>query len=562
MLGSKHLQVAVDHRSSAGRRPNNEDFAGAVTPEGDVLDAKGVLCAVADGVGGHARGEDASHHAVRSLLVDYYATPDTWSSEDALQTVIAAINRWLLGESRRTRERAGMATTLTVLLLRGRRYTLAHVGDSRAYLLRQGQLTQLTEDHTWPHPEFNNVLKRAVGLDESVQIDFSEGDLEPNDQFLLVTDGVWGTLSDDTLAQALSSGSSLEDLLERALKAGSEDNVTALSVKVVQLGGETLRDQLLANQARPVPPKLQVGDMIDGMRVDEVIHRSRVTLLYRVTRPGENGPEQLVMKTLRFDAADDESIRALIYEEWLTRRVIGPGFPEIRQHPGRQFLYYLMEWCEGETLKQRLERGHRFDPVEVTDLGIHLLKGIAKLHRLKIIHRDIKPDNLHRSKSGQLRILDLGVAASDNESFKEINNPGTPSYMAPELFHGGRAHESSDLYAVAVTLYQLLTRRYPFGEIEPFQKPVFTVATPPTRYRPEIPEWLENILLKGLAVRPEERFETAEEFLLALEYGAHRPLASPRKIPLLQRRPNLVMGTLLLISLFINVVLLIRLALH
>jgi protein phosphatase len=173
-----------------------------------------------------------------------------------------------------------------------------------------------------------------------------------------------------------------------------------------------------------------------------------------------------------------------------------------------------------------------------------------------IVHRDVKPDNVHLGQDGTLRILDLGVAASDGVDLQEINNPGTPSYMAPELFAGQPASPQSDLYAAGVTLYELLTRKYPYGEVEPFQRPKFGEPVTPLRYRPDLPQWLEAVILKAVAREPQERFETAEEFLLALERGANRPLALPRRMPLLQRDPQLALKLLAVASLALNILLL------
>ena len=94
-------------------------------------------------------------------------------------------------------------------------------------------------------------------------------------------------------------------------------------------------------------------------------------------------------------------------------------------------------------------------------------------------------------------------------------------------------------------LYHLLTRKYPYGEIEPFQRPKFGDPVAPTRYRPEIPGWLESVLLKAVAKDPAKRFETAEEFIVALERGAQRPLARPQATPLALRNPVLDLGVLL-----------------
>jgi len=134
--------------------------------------------------------------------------------------------------------------------------------------------------------------------------------------------------------------------------------------------------------------------------------------------------------------------------------------------------------------------------------------------------------------------------------------------MAPELFAGTKAGESSDLYACGVTLYELLTHKYPYGEVEPFQRPRFGEPAPPTRHRPDTPAWLETVLLKACARDPKDRFETADEFLLALEHGAHRPLSTPRRTPLVARNPGLALKIVAGISLAINLVLLFLLSRH
>jgi protein phosphatase len=152
------------------------------------------------------------------------------------------------------------------------------------------------------------------------------------------------------------------------------------------------------------------------------------------------------------------------------------------------------------------------------------------------VHRDIKPDNLHQATDQRLRILDLGVALNSVTASAEVTqNPGTPSFMAPELFDGAPATVQSDIHAAGVTLYYLLTRKYPHGEIEPFQHPKFGEPISPTRYRPDIPYWLENIILKAIARDLKVRFETAEEMLLALEHGELKPILAPARTPLIAR---------------------------
>ncbi|HZP93639.1 MAG TPA: PP2C family serine/threonine-protein phosphatase, partial [Burkholderiales bacterium] len=193
------LRVRVGHASVVGARQANEDFFGVVTPDGSELAAKGILAAVADGVSGGSGGRQAAEHVVRSLLADYYATPDTWEVPLAIERVLSAANRWLLAQG----APSGMASTLSALLLRGTRYYLAHVGDTRVYRLSGDECAQLTQDHVWDRPGMQHVLKRAVGLDRHLAIDFADGELRADDAFLLCSDGVWQPLGQKRVHELL-----------------------------------------------------------------------------------------------------------------------------------------------------------------------------------------------------------------------------------------------------------------------------------------------------------------------------------------------------------------------
>ena len=555
------LQVAVGYSSLTGPRERNEDYCGVATPEGAELDNKGIIAAVADGIGGHKGGREAAEYTVRGLLSDYFATPDTWGVPRAIETVTTALNRWVIAEGSRNAELSGMATTLSVLVLRGRRFHAAHIGDSRIYRLSEGRLQQLTVDHIWEHPELNNVLSRAIGLDPRVLMDFFDGELALDDRFLLVSDGVWGVLPDALITQVLldhpEPQAAAAALASLALAHGGHDNATAVIVDVLELPPAGLRDSLESAASLPLPHRLKAGHEIDGLIVEEVLHDSRETLLYRVRNPRND--QQLVLKTLQPGmAGDQDACAALLMEEWRAKRVVSPNFPQIVPAEHRSCLYYLMTWHAGATLQARLDADQHFPVGEAVRLGCALLKAVGALHRLDIVHRDIKTDNIHLGQDGVLRVLDLGVAVSlaERKPGDPIGQAGTPSYMAPELFDDPVPLPGHDLYAAGVALYHLLTRKYPYGEIEPFQTPKFGEAVRPTRWRPEIPGWLENILLKAVAREAKDRFETAEEFLLALERGATRPIAAPARQPLAQRNPLQMWKIVAAASIALNFVLL------
>ena len=555
------LKFEIGQSSLTGPRERNEDYVGIVMPVSEQLSVKGALIVVADGVSGNAGGGEAAEMTVRTVSADYYATPDTWQPHTALDKVLTAANRWVLSQANANRDMAGMATTLSLLILRGQRYYSAHVGDTRIYLLRDGILKQITTDHVWDRPDMRHVLKRAIGLDAHLTADFGEGNLQIGDVFALLSDGVWDSLGEQLIHTGLLKFDTpklvAEHLTTAALKKGSLDNSTAVVVKVTDIGRESLSDLIAGGKHLSVPPKLVIGEVIDGFEVVEILHESRASLLYKVKNSDTN--QLFVLKTLQPLLANDiDSCNALLNEEWLAKRVVSQYVPQVLtlSTEKRSKLYYVMSWHEGATLQQRLDSGHHFTAVGVGKVGIELMRGLSVLHRLSIIHRDIKPANVHQASDQRLRILDLGVAYSMNVGkIESMQNPGTPSFMAPELYEGAEASVQSDIYAAGVTLYHLLTRKYPYGEIEPFQHPKFGEPTPLTRYRPDIPAWLDNIITKAVARDAKNRFETAEEMLLALEHGELKPILAPTRTPLIARARLVKWQWIAIFSFIINILL-------
>jgi serine/threonine protein phosphatase PrpC len=567
------IDLDIGFWSRPGRCPVNEDFCGAqLAPPGQ--EARGSVVAVADGVSAGGLGREAAQTTVTTVLRDFHGTPETWDTTVALDRVLAAQNAWLAGMNRRRAPAMGL-TTLTALVLRGQSYTLAHVGDSRCYLLREGELTQLSHDHVVPHPELRHRLLRAVGLEDHVVVDYQQGDLQVGDTFVLITDGVHGSLTDRRLRECLGgreARAAAETLVEAALAAGSDDNVTALVVRVRGLLEATLQDAQRQAQALPVPPKLAVGAVIDGLVVTALVADNGVNRLYQVRDPGTQ--RLYALKTLHPSRAHDPDERAtLAHEGWLAARMASSRVAEhlVALHPrppgGERTAFYLLyDWHAGETLRQQLDRGERPGPTKAVALAMQALRVLGRLHRQGVVHRDIKPANLHQGEDGLLRVLDLGVALSGREpAATRALHAGTPSYINPEQwgFHLGPGEAEpaapdagSDLFALGVTLYQLLTGRLPYGEVLPYQMGRYhRDPTPPSRHNPEVPIWLDHVVLKAVARDRALRFETAEEFLLALERGASRPLSAPSASPLLRRDPAMRWKLLAGISLLFNLIL-------
>lgn len=549
------LQLSFAQASATGPRAENQDALRLVTPAPELAASKGYLFALADGVSQCADGGLAARASLQALAMDYYATPATWSVAQALDRLLLAQNRWLRAQGDQP-----LLTTLSALVLRGRRFTLAHVGDCRAYRWHDDRLQRLSEDHVWDQPGMQHVLKRALGLDQHLLVDYLDGELQQGECYVLVSDGVWASLGDQHIQAVLREQPDLQlavdTLVASAHYNGSRDNASALLVRVEQLGTANLGDTLVQLQQWPLPGLLRDGQAIDGWQVETRLAHSRQALLYRVR---DSLGQPWLLKTLPSASAHQpDAAQNLLLEEWFLRRVAGRHFPELHTASQRQHLYYVMREHNGLTLAAQFAEQGPLPLAQWLEVARQLLQAIGILHRRNLLHRDIKPDNLHLGKDGQLRLLDFGLAYCPGLSEDPPHAlPGTPSYIAPEAFEGHPPSPRQDLYAAGVTLYYLLTGHYPYGEVEAFQRPRFGQPVNAARYRPDLPQWLQHNLQQAVAADPLRRFETAEQWLLLLERGERQVLSRP--LPLLEREPLKVWRTLALLSLLLNLILLLSL---
>ena len=555
------FDIDIGHCSRAGPRERNEDFCAAVPPPAHE-ESLGFVAAIADGVSRGGEGTMAAQTTVMSLVQDFFGAPPTWDTTVVLDRILGAQNAWLAAHNRR---RGGAAMcTLTAVVLRGHTWTVAHVGDTRAYLVREGECRQLTQDHCIDHPDLRSQLTRAMGQDDAVRIDYLQGELQLGDTFVLASDGVHGHLGAARLRALAGEGSAQaasEQLVAAALSAGATDNATALVLRVRGLARSRLEDALVRSRQLPVPARLKVGEVIDGLVIESVVADSGVHLAYRAR--AANGGATWLLKTLHPARAGDPQERAMLaHEAWLAARVGergDAGFARLHERPDATAFYLLFDWHEGETLEAVAARSGP-GGVSVADAvgwARAAARSVGRLHRLGVIHRDIKPSNLHLGRDGELRLLDLGVALSGNEPAEQRSlHAGTPSYMNPELWDDEPVDPQTDLFALAVSVYQLLTGHLPFGDIEPYQKLRYRRdPKPPSRLRPDVPIWLDHVLLKALSLDKRLRFETAEEFLLALDRGASRPLSAPGTTPMVVRDPVVLWQVACAVSVLFNLML-------
>jgi len=240
--------------SDVGRkRKRNEDTCAFCIPEDrELFEKRGMLFAVADGMGGASAGDFASHLAVSVILDDYYRGHAS-TTPDGLQNAIEEANRVVFAESEMSAERRGMGTTVSLLLVRGDCAYIAQVGDSRVYVARENErLFQITADHSLVAEQvrngflsaeearnhsLKNLITRAVGIKTSVKVDLFAFRLQQHDTLLLCSDGLSNLVNDDEIAGLMASENlkvAGRRLVGRALNEGGSDNITAVLLRITQ----------------------------------------------------------------------------------------------------------------------------------------------------------------------------------------------------------------------------------------------------------------------------------------------------------------------------------------
>jgi serine/threonine protein phosphatase PrpC len=527
-----------------GSRVRNEDYAALSSATDGQWTRAGIVAAIADGVGGAKGGRVAAEVTVRSFIDGYYGLSPLHGVRRNAGVTLEAVNRWVNTLGRTDAALDGMACTFTALVLRGRQAHVVHVGDTRLYRFREDALVQLTTDHTPGRPGTSSMLTRAIGISDSVRIDYSVGQARVHDRYLLCSDGVHGSLSDGRIRDVLGRRAASEDtarlLVEAALDVRLGDNATALVVDVLDLppANKTDLEAAIAQQRIIAPPK--AGAAVDGFALEAMLSDGQYSRVFRAT--DTCGQRRVIVKFPKPVTGADALLRqAFLREAWIAARVKSPYVAEVIDvAPGRQTcLYAVMPYYEGETLEARLGRKPVLSLAEGLSLAVMLAKAVASLHRAGIVHRDIKPDNVVLVRPDGLKLLDLGVARLPNmEEFPEGTTPGTASYMAPEMFAGNPGDQLSDLFALGVTVFRMFTNSYPYGEIEPFTRPRFGRPASLLDKRPDLPAWLDQALARAIAPAPEDRFEDVIEFLFAVEHGAMGAVAAPpRRQPVYDRNP-------------------------
>ncbi len=377
------------------------------------------------------------------------------------------------------------------------------------------------------------MLTRALGLAEELHLASAEISLRADDVILLCTDGVTDVLDDAALEKLFLDGADAAGIVSEAVRRATEetrDDATAVTLRVLETGAaRSPREQTLR-----IPGALHAGDVVDGFTLRRSFRAS--DRIWLAARQGDS----FVLKFPQRNAATDETaLVAFIREVWHATQLQSEFFPTAFVPETATVRFYAQAYLHAPTLKKFLADHGPLPPAQAVELGKFLLRAEQFLLGHGFVHGDLKPENIlvFREDGGvKFKLIDFGSVA---EVFSQQGRAGTPSYLAPERFAGTAMTERTEIFAIGAVLHEALTGRLPYGEVEPFQKPVFTAPRPVTALNHHVPPWLEAIVMRATVADPERRQQNYSEMLFELENPAQVRPFFRAGTPLLERNPLL-----------------------
>lgn len=557
------LKISIGGATDKGVKEINQDFIGSYSPTEPQLSAKGIALAMADGISSSKVSQEASEAAVNSFLEDYYCTSDSWSVKTSAQKVIQSINSWLYSQTRNSPYRfdkdKGYVCTFSALVLKSNTAHLFHSGDTRIYRLCGKQLEQLTKDHRRVISAEVSYLTRALGIDQTFEIDYQSQLLEQGDIYIIATDGVYEFLTNKQMVSTILTADTLvnaaDSIIEQALTLGSDDN---LSVQIVRIDNvpEYQLDEVHQLTMLPLPPRLSPRMQFDGYEILREIYISSRSHVFLAL--DNDTQETVVIKTPSTELRNDSQyLERFMLEEWIAKRINNPHVAKaIIPKRKRNYLYLVTEFIDGISLNQWMIDNPKPKLEQVRKIIEQTAKGLQAFHRQEMTHQDLRPANIMIDTNDTVKIIDFGstfIAGVTDANTEEIMR-GTMRYSAPEYFLGHLGTQTSDLYSLAVITYQMLSGKFPYGsEIAQANS---VSAQRKLSYKSiiddesELPMWIDDTLEHALKVDPLKRYPVVSEFIHDLRQPNKLFLAKT-KPPLIQRDPVMFWQWISLILFFI-----------
>ena len=555
-MESAQLAIKLGQASAAGIKDDNEDALGANQPTSLAqLQNKGITIAIADGMSGSDGGKEASNLSVQQFLTDYYSTPESWTVKHAVTRIMSALNSMLYSQGqKRYSSSKGLVTTFSAMVLKSQTAHLFHVGDSRIYRLRGEDLVQLTTDHRVWISDDQEYLSRALGIDSHLEIDYQKSLAQKGDIFLLTTDGIHDFIQDQELKEYLiehktDPQKASDTILEAALANKSDDNVSCQVVLIEAIPEANQKEYYDKLTRLPFPPDLKAGNIMDGFKIIRELNASSRSQVYlaedTLFDDSKGGTREVVIKTPSVNFEDDPSyIDLFLHEEWVIKRLSSPHLIKTYDFDRkRTFLYTVVEYIQGQTLQQWMLETPKATVTQVRGTVDQIVRGLRAMHRMEMIHQDLKPDNIIIDHNNTLRIIDFGstkvAGLAEIQSVIEHSSiVGTANYAAPEYFSGKQGTSQSDIYSLGVIAYEMFTGRLPYGEISPegAAKKKFDYVSV-REYNPAVPEWVDLAIRKAVNPSPEKRYELLSEFVADISKPNSSLFDLNKAEPLMERNP-------------------------
>lgn len=441
-----------------------------------------------------------------------------------------------------------MATTMTVSLFRHNEVNIGHVGDCRVYLVQQGRIRQVTNDHSYAgvqlklglinvqeaaNSEMRSVLTRSIGQEPTLRVDFHTITVSRGDVIVQMCDGVWTQLTEGEIAEIVTKQTPEEackSLVTMAERRGADDN---LSVQVIQVRGV---ERLSYYRGRPTFQKespanmgsdLEVGQLLDGrFQITDLISRSGMASIFKAIDQTTGDVVALKVPFMQFESDPG------FYQRFQREMAIGKAL----QHPyilrmiddeslQKSRPYIVMEYLDGQTLGHLMQQIRPFPEADGLKLISRVCEAIHYMHEHDVVHRDLKPDNIMICSDGSIRIMDFGIAKYEGQRRLTFGGftptMGTPDYMAPEQVKGKRGDARTDIYSLGAILYEMLTGSAPFEGANPFiimNSRLSGDPIAPRKRNEKISPQVEEIILHAMARLPADRYQTALEMKNDLDH--------------------------------------------
>lgn len=461
-------------------------------------------------------GERSSLVALAGLIEGYYGARPTLGQAQALLQALNATNRWMFASRGMDATRPGLAASLSGIIFSGRIASLLQIGGGMILRLRGDEVTHLTR------PQFIRLagqslqLRRALGTDSRVLLDYQEEPVLAGDRYIILSEtrspgALGGTIDGRALidlCRAFESARPLAERLATLQPKGSldegDDPPSCRSVIVIDV--ESLPEpSVAATEATladlPLAPVPQEGETLDGYLIGRTLHRGAYTLLKQAT--DKRTKEAVVLKFPLPAMLNDAVFQAgFARESWIGSSIHSPAVGRvIPAEPGRRSsLYIVMPHYRGETLENRIAREPRFAIPDIVSIGLQLCRAVEDLRTVQVLHRDLKPENVMLVNGGGLRLLDLGLAyLTGAEAEAAQGLAGTIRYMAPELLRGtAPPDDRTEVYALGVILFRLAA----YGR---FPRPGADIGHALSRQRPDLPTRLSAAIAAALDPDPAQR---------------------------------------------------------